>query len=251
MCSEMGFTPRPDDVYVASYPRSGTTWMQMILSQLRSHDEEPAFDHISDVVPFWENCLRRGDDLDSLTSPRLFKTHLPARHVLKNAGRFIYVVRDGRDVLVSYFYFYRTYLKLEKEFSEFVEDFIAGNVRYGSWFKHVAEWQAHANEANVLFVRYEDLFYSLTSCLEKLTAFLHWPNSEAHYAVIAERCSFSKMKEQERKFAPLEARDVISSQENDTFLRKGHAGTWRDHLTAEHRDAFENASRIHFWQPDL
>ena len=72
----MLLVPRADDIYVVSYPRSGTTWLQMILYQIMT-DGDLNFGHISERVPFFERSLTVGRDLNALPSPRLFKTHYP------------------------------------------------------------------------------------------------------------------------------------------------------------------------------
>src|SRR5262249_44283474 len=136
-----GFSPRQSDIYVASYPRSGTSLVQMLLHQLTT-DGGVTFEHISHVMPFLERALRgsSGDQLERLPSPRIFKTHLPYKNVSHWPGRYLYVSRDGRDVLVSYFHMYKTYVNSAAEFSAFFNDFLAGRVQYGSWFQHVANW---------------------------------------------------------------------------------------------------------------
>src|SRR5689334_14871783 len=96
------FVPRRDDVYVVSYPRSGTSLLQMVLYQMLT-DGEMSFGHISDLMPFLERSLRSGDDLERLPSPRILKTHLQFKQLSHSPGCFLYVFRDGRDVLVSYF----------------------------------------------------------------------------------------------------------------------------------------------------
>jgi hypothetical protein len=49
----LSFKPRPDDVFVVTSSKCGTTWMQQILHQLRSGGDM-SFDEIDDVVPFIE-----------------------------------------------------------------------------------------------------------------------------------------------------------------------------------------------------
>ncbi len=92
------FEPRDDDIYVVSYPRSGTTVLQMLLYQLISNGSM-AFDHICQVSPFVERSLLRGRDLGQLPSPRILKTHLSYETIPDWPGKYIYVVRDGKDVL--------------------------------------------------------------------------------------------------------------------------------------------------------
>ncbi len=140
------FEPRQDDIYIVSYPRSGTTLAQMLLYQLVSNGSV-AFDHISQVSPFVDSALRRGRNLNRLPSPRLLKTHWSYERFPNWPGKYIYVVRDGKDVLVSYFHFQRTHFNADLGFEQFFQMFLDGRCPYGSWFRHVRGWTAHGARA--------------------------------------------------------------------------------------------------------
>src|SRR5262245_3833885 len=72
----LDYAPRPDDIFIVTYPRSGTTWMQMILYQLTT-DGNMNFPHITQHCPWFERSLKAGKGFDTLPAPRLFKSHLP------------------------------------------------------------------------------------------------------------------------------------------------------------------------------
>jgi len=155
----MELQTRPTDIYISSYPRSGTTLTQWIL-YLLTHDEQPDPDHLTKVSPWFERSLAIGeltaDDLASFDSPRVFKSHLP-REWLPDGARYIYVEREVEDVLVSYFHFYQAYLGFRGSLEDFYRRFVDGRVQYGSWFEHVASWHEHADDPDVLILRYEEL----------------------------------------------------------------------------------------------
>ena len=168
---QLAFDPRPDDLFLASYARSGTTWLQMILYQLTT-DGNMDFEHITLPIPYFERALGQGRDLNRLPSPRIFKTHFRYRKLPKGPYKRIYVARNGKDVLVSCYYFFRAHSPFKGTFDEFFQKFMAGNVPSGSWFRHVAEWSAHAADPNVLFLRYEDLVNDFERTLGRIVAFL-------------------------------------------------------------------------------
>lgn len=238
----MTFVPRPDDIYIVSYPRSGTTWLQMILYQLVGNGDFD-FTHISEVVPFFERSLRAGHNLNCLNSPRLFKTHYPYARLPKQ-GRYIYVQRDGRDVLLSYFCFYRSHLGYVGSFDQFFERFLRGQVGYGSWFNHVARWRQHAAHTNCLWLCYEDLVQDLRPCLSKIADFCGQSIPAQRYATTIERCSFEFMKEHEDRFDHTTAVLRELGLSYGKFIRKGQVGTWRDQLTAEQNARFQNNVRF-------
>lgn len=237
------FTPRADDVFVVTYPRSGTTWTQQIVYQLAT-DGEMTFRHISEVVPWFERIPFARQELARRPSPRLFKSHLRWNRTLRTPAvphgpcRYIYVARNGRDVAVSYYHFYRSHLGFAGSFADFLPQFLQGRVQYGSWFDHVADWWAQRNRPNVLFLHYGDLHADLPGALRRIAAFCGFEVADDAYPRILERCSFRFMKEHESVFdhatEQLWERGILPQ----SFLRRGETGAGRDTLTPEQEAAF-------------
>ena len=100
------FVPKPTDVIVATYSKTGTTVLQMLLEMLRSRGDT-SFDEITAVQPWIDFCHDIGIDVDAPQPhhPRLFKSHQrPA--ALNRGARIASVVREPRDVVKSYYAFY-------------------------------------------------------------------------------------------------------------------------------------------------
>ena len=236
---------RESDVFISSYPRSGTTLTQWIL-YLLTHDPQPDPTHLTKVSPWFERSLAIGElrasDLDRFPSPRIFKSHLP-REWLPDGARYIYVERDGLDVLVSYFHFYRAYLRFEGSIDDFHRRFIEGQLQYGSWFDHVAGWHARASDPDVLIVRYEELLRDRRPSIERIIEFLGWDCHQRLVDRAVIESSFDAMKRRESVFDHATALLLERGVSPESFLRAGESGRGADAVTdAQAREIRERSS---------
>ena len=224
------------DIFISSYPRSGTTLTQWIV-YLLAHEAEPEPTHLTKVSPWFERSLAIGElrasDLERFPSPRVFKSHLP-REWLPDGARYIFVERDGSDVLLSYFHFYRDYLGFDGTLSEFCHRFMEGRLQYGSWFDHVAGWRERASDPDVLLVRYEDLLGDRKAAIERIVDFLGWDCNERLIDRVVSESSFDAMKRRESVFDHATALLLERGVSPQSFLRKGQSGRGTDVLT-EHQ----------------
>jgi hypothetical protein len=237
---------RPSDVFISSYPRSGTTLTQWIL-YLLTHEGQADPTHLTEVSPWFERSLAIGEltaaDLDRFPSPRVFKSHLP-REWLPDGARYIYVERDGLDVLVSYFHFYCDYLGFQGSLGDFHRLFIEGRLQYGSWFEHVAGWRARAPDPDVLVVRYEDLLNDRKASIERIVAFLGWKREERWIDRAVIESSFDAMKRRESVFDHATALLLERGVSPQSFLRSGRSGSGAEALTeAQAREIRERSSK--------
>jgi hypothetical protein len=154
-------------------------------------------------------------------------------------GKYIYVARDGKDVAVSYYYFYRSHMGYQGTFDDFFERFLAGRIQSGSWFKHVRGWWEHRGDPNELFLRYEDLAADLPGCLRRIAAFCGRAVAPGRWPDIRERCSFAFMKRHESRFNPLTAALYEQGLQPHTFLRQGQSGAWRAQLSPRQARRFD------------
>ena len=241
----VAFRPRPDDVWVATYPRSGTTLMQYLLHRLRGGDDD--FDHIGRVVPWYERDLAIGrrtpSDLDDLDGPRIFKTHLPARWVPRG-GRTIYIERDGRDVAVSYFHLYREYLGFRGSFDDFFARFLAGDLQYRSYFRHVAGWRERAEDPDALWLDFEELRSDRRATVERVVGFLGWDVSASRIDEVVAATQFDAMKRLESKFDHATSRLLELGVRPGRFLRRGASGDGRAQLSAAQQQALQRQYEV-------
>jgi hypothetical protein len=237
------FRPRSDDVYVVTYPRSGTTWMQYMLHLLTTEGDRD-FAHLNEVSPWFERSLAIGAmtaaDFERVPSPRVFKSHLPWGW-LPRPGRYVYIWRDGRDVAVSYYHFYRSHLGFPGDFEAFFDRFLRGRVQYGSWFKHVAGWQAHADDPSVHVLTYEALSKDREAALRGVADFCGLDVDAARLREVLQRSSFEAMKALESKFDHGTALLLERGVQPRSFIRSGKVGAGALALSSDQHEAFSRA----------
>ena len=197
------FEPRSTDVVIAGHPKTGTTWMQQIVHQLRTGGDED-FEDISLVVPLLEGAADLGQDLkaEQKALPRCFKVH----HWFspKEKGKYLVVLRHPYSVAYSDYKFNENWYFEPGELS--LEEFIRGcwipprfEFLDKSYLGFVASWCAHRDNPNVMFVFYEDLIEDLETGVRRIAKFMGI-DGEANVHSAVERSSFQYMKENWEKF---------------------------------------------------
>jgi len=248
------FESRPDDIFIATYPRSGTTWLQMVLYQLL-HGPDVSFQHINDVCPWFERGRVGGradrertlSRFERLRSPRIFKTHLPYRS-LKNFGcRYVYAYRAGLDVARSNYHFVQ---HDEPDFATFFRrHFLTGRLHAnrGSWFNHVAGWLENPQNRNVLVLRYEELRADIGAATRRLATFAGAHCTEPRLQSLLELCSFEAMKRHESKFDYMEAMVLENKRvtRGYSFLRNGGRAEPPLELSEEDREEYRRRLAHH------
>ncbi|NP_001279917.1 3-beta-hydroxysteroid sulfotransferase-like [Callorhinchus milii] len=235
-----------DDVFIITYPKSGTTWMQQVASLILGNNDIDSVKNKSvyERAPWVEDCLfqRR---LDSQTEPQLLTTHLNYQmspNALKhNVGKVIYVARNPKDVIVSsyYFHIYSQFLKTPENFEQFLKQFVEGNVLYGPWFDHVRDWYSHKDEPNMLFVTFEEMFKDVRGVIEKVANFLGKQLDGKSVDSIISCCTFKSMKENPATNYQWVSRTIFDHNRG-TFLRKGTVGDWKNHFLVAQNEWFDS-----------
>ncbi|XP_060094451.1 amine sulfotransferase-like [Heteronotia binoei] len=240
------FEIRDSDVFLITYPKSGTVWTQNILSLLyhEGHRNGTEDTDLLDRVPWLEYNIRSRDYI-CRPSPRLFASHLPYYLVpkgLKNRrAKIIYVSRNPKDVLVSYYHFSKYAAKLETagDFGNFMERFLAGEVLASSWLDHVEGWYAHKDVFNILFLTYEEMKKDLRSSVLKICSFLGKNLSEEKLQDIVDKATFDKMRIDPRANYENMPPDLLEKGKGH-FLRKGTVGDWKNIMTVAQSERFDS-----------
>jgi hypothetical protein len=224
----------PADIFLGCYPRSGNTWLRFMLFELLAGKPSDfasvnsAFrgpgDHQSGVA-----LLPRGG--------RLIGTHEVYRAEYKRA---LYLVRDVRDVVLSYFAHERELGVFTTNFDEYLVELLTGKKkRYGTWQVHVESWleSPTANSGNLLVVRYHDLRRDTESTLAQIIEFLGVSVSREKIEAAVANNSLAKMRAKEDNLHTYQAeasfphRPQRGSSEEGRFVRSGSVGGWRGRLS--------------------
>jgi hypothetical protein len=220
----------PGDVFVVGYPKSGNTWMQYLLAGLGfGIDVRLAPDSlVQDLVPdmHFKSLYKRH------LTPTFFKTHhLPQRQF----RRVIYLVRDGRDVMVSYFHHLNA-LGNPMDYAKLIE---TGEGLFPCrWHEHVESWLANPYGAEMIMVKYESLHHDPISELEKICAFAGLERDPELLESIARKTTFEAMRGREKKLGW----DNALWPRDKAFIRRGKIGSFTDEMPPQALEAFLTTS---------
>ena len=220
----------PSDVLIICYPRSGSTWVRFLLANLlRAPTGEPVdFHTLPKTAPDLE-MPEHWPIIAAARPPRLLKTHSRPEERFR---RVIYVLRDGRDVMVSQYHYQRGLGRFDGTFLGFLD---AGAPT--RWAAHVTDWLDAAAGRGLLLVRYEDLLADAADVLRRMAAFAALPAEPAHVAWAVAQSSFEAMRRlQEARGRPRNAVPGFA------HVRQGTRGQWRTWFKAAHADAFSQAA---------
>ncbi|NXD76678.1 ST3A1 sulfotransferase, partial [Halcyon senegalensis] len=239
------FEIKDSDIFIATYPKSGTVWTQNILSLIIHEGHRNGTENIDTMerVPWLEYKTTTKDYAD-LPLPRLFATHLPyylvPRDLRNKRASIIYISRNPKDVMVSYYHFSKYMSTLEEipDFNLFMERFLAGKVLGSSWVDHVEGWYSHAGDFNILFLTYEEMKKDLRSAVLKICNFLGKKLSEEEVDSVVRQATFENMRKDPRaNYEHLP--DEFVAKDRGSFLRKGAVGDWKNIMTVAQSERFD------------
>ncbi len=221
----------PDDTFIVSYPRSGNTWTRFLIANLLHPNMEVGFANIESLVP--DTAALSSRTLKRIARPRILKSH---QYFDPRYPKVLYVVRDPRDVALSYFQFHRKYgfIKDDHSIEQFVGDFVAGRLvsaDWGTWAENVASWfYTRRQSSNFLLVRYEDLKADTLRELGKIARFLRVESKPEHLNRAISESSAERMRELEKK----QGNEWIGTRKHRKdipFVGQASAGHWEQELS--------------------
>jgi len=251
-----GFKPRPDDIFVGTPSKCGTTWMQTIVANLIWQDGEFPGPIINGICPWIEAKFMPADAmhrmLEAQTHRRAMKSHTPADGIpWYPQARYITVARDGRDAFMSWCNHVQRMKMIPELNAQAEQDGIAPiaafdgsdyHAYFRSWltennfFDVIGSYWARRSEPNLLFVHYNDMKTDLDAEMRRVAAFLDIDIDETRWHATVERCTFEGMRRADKRIGDFE-RGFEGGIEG--FIFKGTNGRWRDVLNADDVELYQ------------
>jgi aryl sulfotransferase len=264
------FRFRDDDIVIATYAKSGTTWVQQIIAQLIFNGAEDL--EVAEMSPWLDLRVPPKDvklaAVEAQRHRRFLKTHLPVDAlVFLPKAKHLYIGRDGRDVVWSMYNHHANANELwyqalndtpgrvgppigpppasiRQYFLEWLEG--DGHPWWPFW-ENVRSWWEIRHLPNVLLLHFAELKAELPGQIRRIAAFLDIPIDERRWDAIVEHCGFDYMKRHATKSVPLGG--MFWDGGAATFIHKGTNGRWRDTLTAEDCARYERMAAERLGEP--
>jgi len=253
------FAFRDDDIIIGTYAKAGTTWTQQIVGQLLFQgDPSIAVSHLS---PWWDMRILPPEAREAVlaqTHRRMIKTHLPANALVMNPkAKYLYVARDGRDVIWSLHNHHSNHTemafellnnfpgrvgpplpKADPDIRRYFMTWLENDGQpYWSFWENTATWWALKDLPNVRLVHFAKLKADLPGQMREIADFLEIDVPQDKWPQVVEHCTFDWMKANADLTAP--GGGMFWEGGGDTFINKGTNGRWKDVLSPAESLAYE------------
>ncbi|WP_373002742.1 sulfotransferase domain-containing protein [Hyphomonas sp.] len=258
------FKFRDDDIIIATYGKAGTSWTQQMIAQMMfGGDPELA---VAEMSPWLDLRVPpkqvKLPEVEAQTQRRFMKTHLPVDAlVFSPQAKYIYIGRDGRDVVWSLYNHHANANDLwydalnntpgrvgppierpPEDIRQYWNDWMdKDGFPFWSFWENVRSWWAIRNLPNVMMVHFAELKRDMPGEMRKIAAFLDIEIDETRWDTIVEYCTFDWMKANATKSVPLGGAFWDAGAE--VFINKGVNGRWKDTLTAEDNARYDAMAR--------
>lgn len=265
------FTPRDDDIVIATSYKAGTTFTQTIVGNLLFPDGNlpgPA----TFISPWLDMRVFPLElvlgQLEAQSHRRYIKTHLPLDGLpyFENT-RYICVSRDARDVFMSLLNHWGNHTpdfyalingipgRVGDPFPEYIDDIKStwrdwmtrnwfdwevGGYPYWSHLSHALTFWKYKDLPNIMMLHFNDLLVDLDGEMRRIAEFLDIDVPADQWAEVVKRCEFSQVKKDPSKVVGANI-DFAFKRGADTFINKGTNGRWVDILDDEDLALYESA----------
>ena len=255
------FSFRPGDIVIASWARSGTTWLQQIVAQLLfGPDQTLRLDRLS---PWLEHRVAPVSlilqQLQSQSHRRFIKTHLPANAVpLSKKARYLFIGRDGRDIAWSVYNFHRRHTPLAyqllrtmsggddaglpspvDDFGTYFDEWLAGD-GYPWWpfWSHIRSWWSIRDAQQICLVHYTKLTTDYEAEVRRIARFLEVDVADESLSRILELATFESMRSSSASLFGLSANRLLNGGMKQ-FFHCGKVNGWREVLSPDRVQQYE------------
>lgn len=244
---------RPDDIWVCSYPKCGTTWTQEMVWLLgnglnfddaKSEELYKRFPFL-DFIGLWP--IDRTDIMDSVAfvenkkSPRFIKSHLPPsllpKQLFEVNPKIIYVTRNPKDAAVSYFHHFQLWNNYTGTQNDFLEAFVEDKLVFSPFWEHVLSFWELRNKENVLISSFEDMKADLSKVMKRTADFLGVSYNKEQEIELLEHLNFKNMKNNPMVNFENDINEL--GKENMHFIRSGEVEGWKKEMSPEIAEKFD------------
>ncbi|KAM4772729.1 sulfotransferase 6B1-like [Rhinophrynus dorsalis] len=220
------FEAKEDDIVLVAYPKCGTTWsLELLRNMVQAvYNKEPP-----PIIPIIEfGAPDKFEKLKQEVSPRVIGTHMHYEDLPKSffdkKTKMLVVFRNPKDTAVSFFHFYNKnpLLPNYSSWDTFFQDFMSGNVCWGSYFDHAVAWNKHIDDNDVLIMTFEEMKEDLKEAVKKISEFFGFSMTEEQVQKVTDKGTFKSMKEKYEE---------LPGDFAKIFFRKGDVGDWKNHLS--------------------
>lgn len=215
-----------DDIFLVAYPKSGNNFLLFLLAELLYRKKID-----------WATKGEMIQNVNMKPEKNLPSPHLVWSHEVFDASypKVIYLVRDPRDIVISYYHHYLKYFDIRTPFNEFFEEFIKGDVWPGKWDAQIESWLVNQKKIRngFLLVKYEALLEKPSKEVQRLVNFLNLTRTEKDMKEAINWASFDNMKALEQKQKVHLNGNSPYVNKSMPFLREGQANKWKSVLNKE------------------
>jgi len=207
----------PEDVFIVGYPKSGNTWFQDLITAV-VYGVHPVF-----APPALAQALvpdiHKQPYYRRFSTPMFFKSHFRPRPEYR---RVVYLMRDGRDVLVS-LYHYENAMRRPADLAQWVCN---GHPSYGKWHTHINAWLSNPHGAEMIVIKYEDLKHNAAKELQRFCSFAGVKRDASFLETMVRETEFEKMQQRELQSGS----GMRSFPRDKLFRRRGIVGSYKDEM---------------------
>lgn len=244
------YAARPEDLFIVTYPKNGTTWTQQIVTCIQYDGQVPQGKKLYDFSPFLEMLGR--ESAENVPRPGSIKTHLPFHLQPKHEeAKYIIVFRNAKDACVSFHHHHQLfpgYGVQGMDFHDFFKFWLKGTLECSSYFDWVLSWWNQRNNPSVLILLYEDMKSDIRGAVLKIAEFMGQEykrkliaDDELILKKVLENTTLQKMKKDmnEGKIAAFQDEIKPLNGQKLEFIRKGIVGDYMNYFNEQENEILE------------